>query len=57
VDLIASSHSAAPSEDALLHDVPWWGAEGLLLTDWGDNGHLQPPIASLPGILAAAGLP
>jgi hypothetical protein len=32
------------------------GARGLLLTDWGDRGHLQPPIASMPGILAAAAM-
>ena len=29
------------------------GAPGLLLTDWGDNGHLQPPAVSLPPIVAA----
>jgi hypothetical protein len=33
------------------HDA---GAGGLLVTDWGDNGHLQPPPVSLPGLLAAA---
>lgn len=27
-----------------------WGAEGLLLTDWGDMGHLQMPAASWPGL-------
>ncbi len=32
------------------------GARGLLVTDWGDRGHLQPPIASLPGIVAAAAM-
>jgi hexosaminidase len=26
------------------------GARGFLLTDWGDNGHLQPPGVSLPAI-------
>jgi len=26
------------------------GAKGFLLTDWGDNGHLQPPSVSLPAI-------
>lgn len=30
------------------------GAEGLLLTDWGDYGHHQPPIVSLAPILFAA---
>lgn len=28
-------------------------APGLLLTDWGDNGHLQPAAVSLPPIVAA----
>lgn len=27
------------------------GARGFLLTDWGDNGHLQPPGVSLPAIV------
>jgi hypothetical protein len=31
------------------------GAEGCLVTDWGDHGHLQPPaVARLPYALAAA---
>jgi len=30
------------------------GARGLLVTDWGDRGHLQPPFASWPGFLTAA---
>jgi hypothetical protein len=30
------------------------GARGLLVTDWGDRGHLQPPAASALGIAAAA---
>lgn len=32
------------------------GAEGLLLTDWGDNGHVQPPVISFMPILLAADL-
>lgn len=32
------------------------GAEGLLLTDWGDYGHWQPPVASYIGIVYAAGV-
>jgi len=32
------------------------GARGLLLTDWGDNGHLQPPSVSFAPLLLAAGL-
>jgi len=31
------------------------GAEGYLVTDWGDRGHLQPAFASLPGLLLGAG--
>ena len=30
------------------------GAAGYLVTDWGDNGHLQPVSVSLPGLAAAA---
>jgi hexosaminidase len=30
------------------------GARGLLLTDWGDNGHLQPPTVSLPALAYGA---
>lgn len=30
------------------------GAEGYLICDWGDRGHLQPWIASLPGLVAGA---
>lgn len=32
------------------------GATGILITDWGDNGHLQVPDASLPGFLCAAAM-
>jgi hypothetical protein len=32
------------------------GARGLLVTDWGDRGHLQPPSVSWPGYLRAADL-
>ena len=31
------------------------GARGLLVTDWGDRGHLQPWSVSWPGLVAAAG--
>ncbi|MBP5791809.1 MAG: family 20 glycosylhydrolase [Kiritimatiellae bacterium] len=31
-------------------------AEGILLTDWGDNGHLQPWIVSLPPLVDTASL-
>ncbi len=26
------------------------GAEGVLITDWGDMGHLQPPVVSVPAL-------
>ena len=32
------------------------GAEGLLLTDWGDNGYPQPWIVSLPALVYTAAL-
>lgn len=32
------------------------GAGGLLITDWGDNGHLQPPSASLLPLARGAAL-
>lgn len=31
------------------------GAAGMLIADWGDHGHLQPPAVSLPPLLAGAG--
>ena len=33
-----------------------YGAEGLLITDWGDQGHLQPLPASFPGLALGAAL-
>jgi hypothetical protein len=30
------------------------GAEGVLITDWGDLGHLQPPVVSLPPLAYGA---
>ncbi len=32
------------------------GARGFLITDWGDNGHLQPPSVSLPPLVYGAAL-
>jgi hypothetical protein len=32
------------------------GGAGILMTDWGDFGHLQPPDVSLPGLAYAAGM-
>jgi hypothetical protein len=44
---LANVHSAAEHGRAA-------GASGLLVTDWGDRGHLQPLAASYVGIAAAA---
>ncbi|HTO09683.1 MAG TPA: glycoside hydrolase family 20 zincin-like fold domain-containing protein [Myxococcota bacterium] len=33
-----------------------FGARGMLITDWGDLGHLQPPVVSLPGLCLGAAL-
>jgi hypothetical protein len=33
-----------------------FGAEGMLLTDWGDNGHMQPLAVSLAPLATAAAL-
>ncbi len=30
------------------------GASGFLITDWGDNGHLQPPAVSVPPLVYGA---
>ncbi len=30
------------------------GAEGVLITDWGDLGHLQPPVVSVPALAFGA---
>jgi hypothetical protein len=32
------------------------GASGILVTEWGDNGHLQPPTVMLPALTRAAAL-
>jgi hypothetical protein len=43
---------------ANIHSAATWGAargaRGLLVTDWGDRGHLQPPSVSWAGFLTAA---
>ncbi len=33
-----------------------WGAGGFLITDWGDNGHMQPPVVSWPALAHGAGV-
>lgn len=46
----AAANLASAARQGLEH-----GASGYLVTDWGDRGHLQPPFASAPGLLLAAG--
>lgn len=41
--------------DALEHGRAH-GATGMLLTEWGDNGHLQPPSVMLPALTWSASL-
>jgi len=45
---------------ANVHSAATWGAargaKGLLVTDWGDRGHLQPPCTAWPGIVVSASL-
>ena len=45
----ASANIAEAVRAALVH-----GARGLLLTDWGDNGHHQPLCVTLPPLVLAA---
>ncbi len=46
---LGNLHSAA-------HHGQRHGARGLLVTDWGDRGHLQPAPFSAPGFVAGAAL-
>jgi hexosaminidase len=48
-------NALANLEDAALAGLSC-GAEGFLITDWGDNGHLQPPCVSLPPLCYGAAL-
>jgi hexosaminidase len=45
----ASANIAEAARAAISHN-----GKGLLLTDWGDNGHHQPPSVSLPPMALAA---
>ena len=47
----AAANLRAAAEEGLAS-----GAQGYLVTDWGDRGHLQPAFASLPGLVLGAGL-
>lgn len=41
--------------DAAIHGLKY-GADGLIVTEWGDNGHWQVPAVSYPGYTYAAGV-
>lgn len=41
--------------DAAVHGLKY-GASGLIVADWGDNGHWQVPAVSYPGYVYAAGV-
>jgi hypothetical protein len=45
----AVANLASAAQNGLKH-----GAVGYLITDWGDNGHLQPLSVSYPGLVAGA---
>lgn len=47
--LNASTNIAEAARAAIAH-----GGNGILLTDWGDNGHHQPPCVSLPPLALCA---
>ncbi len=49
--LIGRLDNAIANLDDALEVARRIGADGLLITDWGDNGHLQPPIVSMPAIV------
>lgn len=52
--ILGRNHNAAANVvDAAVVGVRH-GAEGFLLTDWGDNGHWQPLVVSLPSLVRAA---
>jgi hypothetical protein len=47
--LNASTNIAEAARAVIAH-----GGKGLLLTDWGDNGHHQPPSVSIPAMILSA---
>ncbi len=49
-----TTNAVANCRHAAVHGLER-GANGYLLTDWGDNGHHQPWTSSIPGLLAGAG--
>ncbi|MCA9312340.1 MAG: hypothetical protein KDA21_14095 [Phycisphaerales bacterium] len=48
------SWERARNIEAALQAALTFGAEGMMVTDWGDLGHRQQDIVALPGIAAAA---
>ncbi|MBC2606555.1 beta-N-acetylhexosaminidase [Pelagicoccus albus] len=47
-------YTSLPNIDSAAFNAYQHGAVGLLLTDWGDNGHHQSSLLSIPAILQAA---
>ncbi|MDQ8188136.1 family 20 glycosylhydrolase [Pelagicoccus sp. SDUM812002] len=47
-------YTALPNIDQAADNAKRFSAKGLLLTDWGDNGHQQSHLLSIPPILQAA---
>lgn len=47
-------YTALPNIDAAAKNAHAHQAKGMLLTDWGDNGHHQSHLLSIPAILQAA---
>jgi len=47
------SNARANALDAVTSATEY-GASGILVTEWGDNGHLQPPTVMLPALTYAA---
>lgn len=47
------SNARANALDAVICAAAY-GASGILVTEWGDNGHLQPPTVMLPALTYAA---
>ncbi len=52
--LLGRSANAAGNIDDAATVGASGGVEGFMLTDWGDNGHLQPLAVSLPAIVRGA---
>jgi hypothetical protein len=54
LSLVGRSANATANVLAAARAARAHGAAGLLVTDWGDRGHLQPAVFGLPGFALAA---